>query len=144
MTKLTVPFHNFANAPKTKCVTVMGYLQLVTWGCLRTYRRFSLGYNFETFLLLCIKECKISKNCCYDYKTRTEDPAMHTKRESDCLRSPWLGKEAKVENWNWERKMVLVCCYFNKYVNFGPYCEVRVVTLLDFVILECIAITGTG
>jgi hypothetical protein len=30
-------------------------------------------------LLLCVKECKILKNCCYDYKTRTEDRAMHTK-----------------------------------------------------------------
>jgi predicted anti-sigma-YlaC factor YlaD len=40
--------------------------------------------------------------------------------------------------------MVLVCRYFNKYVNFGPYCEVRVVALLDFVILECTAITGTA
>ena len=30
MTKLIVAFHNFASAPKTKCLTVMVYLKLVT------------------------------------------------------------------------------------------------------------------
>jgi hypothetical protein len=40
--------------------------------------------------------------------------------------------------------MDLVCCYFNKYVNSGPDCEVWVATQLDFVILECVATTGTA
>jgi len=47
MKKLIVAFHNSANAPKMKCVTVMVYLKSVTLGCLRTIRSFSLGSNFE-------------------------------------------------------------------------------------------------
>jgi len=46
-TKLKVALHNSANAPKTKCVTVVVYLKLVTWGCLRTISSSSLGSNFE-------------------------------------------------------------------------------------------------
>ena len=47
MTKLIVAFRNFVKTPKTKFVTVIGYLQLVTCVCLRTMRSFPLGSNFE-------------------------------------------------------------------------------------------------